>query len=654
MAITQLKRRQFKPAKTLKTEWDSFRRGLNTTLRDNELGDEQVKELQNLILDGKGLATPRPGTDIYFNTGTSGKVRGMFGSKIDLVNELLAISDMGYLVKKSGTSNSRINGYSWPSGEKIRMIQLQDKVYLTQTNRPLVKYDGYTLTSYTTILAPVSLTVTNLSGVSGTFTWSWRIAFTTDAGRSAVSDPVLLANLPEDLTRTSVRITWGYPSNTTPYITGVEVYGREQGAESRLTGLANNTNSWIDDGSTLASNIAFMPEFNESGGPNAKYIIKSAGKIVLANIVGATSRIMWSGADVNIGKFHWTRGGGYIDISKDDGQAITGIKEVAENLIVVWKERSIYQVKLSYNSDLGIVEATYTKISDAVGGLSHDTIQAVENDTYFVGLRPGGGVSLNSLGYQSGILAAVLRTAETSAAIRPDLKGINRARRDDMWAIFYDQRYWWFYPIGTSEMKCLVYDYERQGFSGPMSFPDNPIVGAVYYDDTNRDRFLYGDGDDGDITEISATYKDDKGVDFNWRFGTKKEDFGVPDRLKTLLNSFVHIADLTGNPVQVQIYAEDKEGNTTPIKTYDITPSAINKHTGWGSHAFGSFAWGSTIQSSPSTSSSRDYRKTVQHNKSQLGAVQVVLSGTGANCKIVQINLEARPEYGVPSDWLVT
>lgn len=649
MPILSGTKRQFKPQRTLRKTYDSFRQGLNTTLRDSELSDEQAKELANMIMSGKGILTQRPGTGQYYQASTNGKIRGLFGSKINGTTELLAVSDDGYLTKKNGDSFTTITGASWASGEKVRFVQLQGQDYIVQKNHPLVRYDGTTLLSFTTLTAPTSLFATKLSGVSGTFSWGWRVATLTDAGRSLPSVEITLSGLPEDIADCPVQIGWTAPSAASGLIKGFEIYGRETGAGTRMTGVQATTSSWIDDGSIVPSQIAFMPDFNETGGPNAKYVIKSGGKIILANIQGRTSDVMWSGADVNVGKFHWTKGGGTASIEKDDGTEITGIWEAAENKIIIFKERSIYQMKLSYDGDLGIVSPDIQKITDAIGCISGDTVRTVENDGYFIGRRAGGGISLNSLGYQANILANILRTAEISAPIRPTLDAVNKTRFEDMWSIFFAQKYWWFYPVGASSMGCISYDYERRGFSGPHTFPDGPVTGTIFYDSDNEEHFLYGNGDDGNVTEISDGFSNDSGEAFTWSFTSKKENFELPFQLKTLIRAFYHFSDVSGNAVSVTVYVEDDEGNTSAETSFTVAaPSVL---AGMGSFRFGTLKYGSSDQASSSTSNTTDVRKFVDLNVPNVVTAQVKIQGTGSRAKIVAMELQARPQNSLPSGW---
>lgn len=650
MPITAVRRRQFKPAKTKVSTYESFRKGLNTLLRDSELGSDQVKDMTNLVLTGKGIVTQRPGTQNYHQASANGKIRGLFGSNISNANELLAISDDGLLTKKSGASYSTIAGASWASGEKVRMMQLQGKVYIVQKNKPLTRYDGTTLLSYTTLTSPTALTATNLSGVTGTFTWSWRVAAYSDAGRTLAADAVTLDGLPEDLSNTSVQISWTAPSAASGTIKGYEIYGREQGGETRLTGVPSETTSWIDDGTQLPSQLAFLPDFNETGGPNAKYVIKSIGKVILGNIANYPSRMMWSGADVNVGKFHYTKGGGYIDIDKDDGTEITGIAEASENRIIVFKERSIHQVKLEYNADLGIVEAIQQKITDAVGCLSHDTIQVHSNDHYFVGRSAGSGVAFYSLGYQPNILANVLRTAEISGSIRPDLDSVNRSRFEDMFGMVFDSRYWWFIPQGTTNMSCYTYDYEREAWSGPITFPENPVVGAIYYDSAGEEHFLYGNGSNGYISEASFGLTNDKGTDFSWSFQSKRENFDEPFRLKTLLKAFYHLTNVSGGTVNVQVLTEKEDGLSNTESAEAVT--APSTTAGWGSFPYGyQVRYGSSQQISSGTTNSPEIRKYMDLNASDVASAAFKLTGTGVKCDIIELQMEARPQTSPPASW---
>src|SRR3990167_10665744 len=104
-------RNDYKPPRPITFVWDTFRKGLNTILRDNEIDKEELAQMDNLLLKGKGIPTKRWGTALYFNAGVTGSVRGLEGFyKSDGTIELLAITDEGYLVKRNGTTYSTLAG----------------------------------------------------------------------------------------------------------------------------------------------------------------------------------------------------------------------------------------------------------------------------------------------------------------------------------------------------------------------------------------------------------------------------------------------------------------------------------------------------------------------------------------------------------------
>ena len=61
----------YRANKDIPFTWDTFRRGLNTLLRENEIGAEELSQAENLLLKGKGIPTKRWGTNLYFQAGNA-------------------------------------------------------------------------------------------------------------------------------------------------------------------------------------------------------------------------------------------------------------------------------------------------------------------------------------------------------------------------------------------------------------------------------------------------------------------------------------------------------------------------------------------------------------------------------------------------------
>src|SRR3990167_8005625 len=100
----------YNPPKTTQLDWNTFTKGLDTLLKQTEIHDQELAQADNLQLVGRGVPSRRNGTDNYFLAGSSvatgtQQVRGLkgvlFASGASGVNELLAATDFGYLVKKS-------------------------------------------------------------------------------------------------------------------------------------------------------------------------------------------------------------------------------------------------------------------------------------------------------------------------------------------------------------------------------------------------------------------------------------------------------------------------------------------------------------------------------------------------------------------------
>ena len=130
--------------------------------------------------------------------------------------------------------------------------------------------------------------------------------------------------MPEFLTTTNyVQVLWDTVSGAQGYC----IYGQESGSETFMTRVTSTSTSWIDDGNAIPSLFIFPPEDDFTAGPKSEPLDIVGEKLVVFNIEGNPSRLLWSGGGSNIDKFHWSRGGGYVDINKDDGEEGMGAIE---------------------------------------------------------------------------------------------------------------------------------------------------------------------------------------------------------------------------------------------------------------------------------------------------------------------------------------
>lgn len=642
----------YKPPKTIQADWNSFRGGLNTQLRQTEIKDNELAQADNLKLVGLGVPTKRDGTNDFFLTAPSvatgvQRVRGLkgilFASGSSGINEVLALSDWGFLVKKSNASYTMIVGSSYSSGYNAEMVQVYNNVYVTNGVDALTKYNGATISSFTNISRPTGLTATNLSGVSGTFTRSFRISAFNAVGETIASDAVLITNLPQDLTETTVRVNWTTSSPSSLCI-GYGVYGYDQGDERLITTTDPSTLRYEYQGVPDPSNFVFPASADTTGGPIAKYVIIHKDKLVLGNIKDFPSRIMWSGGGNNVDKFNWRYGGGYVDIDKDAGDKVTGLIEF-QDTIVVFKERSIWQVTLAAQGSL--VVPTVKMIMRGIGCVSHRTIRHVENDVFFLSRR-----GVYTLGNEANYLANVLRTNEISAKIRPIFDTLSPTQLEQSCAVYQATKYRLAYPVGGSEIntKEVIYDRERTAWMGPNTYPATPGVYEVYYDGDGKEKLLWGDNADNFVTEMSSAYSNDKGVKIQTALLTKKTALSNAFRFKQFKNLYSNWRNIFGTPF-VNIILEQRDGAVGAAQSFTI--SASNAGVGWGFDKYGTVKFGTSIGAG-SSSSSNDLAKRTRINKAGR-TLQVEITTTGNNDKYellaLQIQAQELGEGIIPSSW---
>lgn len=642
----------YKTPKTLQLDWNSWKGGLNTLLRQTEIKDNELAQADNLKLVGQGVPTKREGTNNYFLTAPSvatgaQRVRGLkgvlFASGASGVNELLAISDHGILTKKSGASFTVIPGASWASGYNAEMSQAFNSVYITNGVDPLRKYGGVSVASFTQISRVTGVTATNLSGVSGTFTRSFRISAFNAVGENIASEPVLLVNTPQDLTNTTIRLQWTAASPAS-LVLGYGIYGFDGGDERLITSVDASTFRYDYSGVPEPSSLVFPATADTTTGPVAKYIINHKDKLVLGHITEFPSRIAWSGGGSNIDKFNWRYGGGYIDIDKDTGDMVTGLIEFQDS-IVVFKERSIWQVTLE--AEGALVIPTVKLIIRGVGAVSHRSIKHVENDVFFLSRR-----GVFTLGNEANYLANVLRTNELSAKIRPVFETLSPSQLQQATAVYHDNKYRLSYPSGGSQInnKEVLYDRERLAWMGPNTYPATPAVYEVYYDGSGKENLVWGDTNDNFVTEFSEAYSNDKGEKIQTALLTKKTAFDNPFRFKQIKNVYSNWRNVFGSPF-VNLILETRDGAVGSAETFSITAS--NAGVGWGFDKWGAVQWGVSSGAGSAEASNDLVRRTRINKVGRTLQVEITTVGNNDKYELLALQLQAQPlgEGIIPSDW---
>lgn len=582
---------QYKPTKDLEIDYKDFSGGWNNIFRPTELKPTELAQADNLMLTGKGVPTGRWGSQNYFTAG-SGRVRLLdsYEDPTTSANDLLALTDAGYLVKKSGASYTQISGASFPSGYNAMSAQLGGYTYITHQEQPLIRYDGSTLVAYATIPQPSGVTATLFSGASGTTTFSWRITSLSIVGETLGSTAVSLSNLPLDLTEATIQLSWPTVSCASGQLKGYSIYRGLPGDETFISTVGPTSTSYLDTGAE-SSALMFPPNADTTGGVKAKYILKFDDRLVLAGIENDPTLVLISGRYPYQDRFNWADGGGYIRINPNGGDSITGLGISGSQTqggttpasILVFFQNSVHQLVLKSLS-LGnyLLLDPQSQILAPTGCSSADTVMQVDNNTFYFG-RNG----LFTIGSEAAFLNQI-RTREISARIRPYIRNLSETDFSNASAAYIDYKYLLSFP---SKRETVVYDFERACFMGPWKTPWGITKWKKYTDSNGTEVWLAGN-DEGVVKQFSSSLISDSGTAISKILKTKKESFDNWSVMKIIKTLKVLFRNVTGS-VDINIILEERNGTATTSKSFSITGSS--GVAGWGADMWGSVPWGDTV-----------------------------------------------------------
>jgi len=624
----------YKPQKDAEAEWNSCRKGLNLLLRPTELGRDELAKADNIMLVGSGVATGRWGTEVFFTANTTGSNRGFgtYKSNDGTTDDFFALTDEGYLAKKSNSSYTVITGQSWPSGSTIHTEQLGGSSYIVAPDTVFTKYAGSGLTLFTKIDSPTGLSATNFSGVTGSNRQSYKVvAIGENGGQTLPSTPYVLNGLPTDLTTTQVKLFWTAPSCAT--MSGYEVYRGSLGDETLLAQIDAGITTFTDKGDD-ASQLVLAPNTNTTGGVKSNFICKYKDRLLTVD-ASEPNKLLISGRYPYHTKFSWYDGGGYIFIDPDSGDNITGIvvQPIADR-IVVYKAHASYLVDLQ-TIQIGnyyILDPQYQPISNAVGCTSQETIATVENDSFYFGRN---GVYVT--GYEPNFLN-IIRTNEVSAKIRPYLALLNEQDYETACGIYIDNKYILSFP---QRKEMVVYDRERGAWVGPWSLPFGVNHMKKYIDNSGNEKWVLGSADDNKVYNFNVSVNNDDGITIAKTLRLNKEDMGEWTTLKIIEFFYFLFRNITGETT-VNVLLEDKDGNTSVGKTFTISGAEVGGSTGWGFDLWGTAKWGQTNAFSFNVATGEVSPWGTLFKQAKYLSLEIITTKAGSNFEFLKANVTGK------------
>ncbi len=647
MSIGRLKTPVFKPPKEMVISWDTFRKGLNLFGRENEIDKAEMVTADDLVLKGSGVPTKRWGSRDYFMAGPTGATNfvGSFKNSDDTI-DVLSLTNDGVLTKKSGASYSNITGYSWPSGARPDATQLGDKVYFVCPQKSWTKYDFSTLTGFAQLTVPTGTAVTNISGATGTSTYSWRVtASGIGGGETTASTPISLASIPQDLSKTLVRVSWTALSAASGDLLSYNIYRGSPGNEVWAGGVDKTTNRFDDYGVPAPDPFRTCPTANTTTGYTAKYIVRFQDRLIMAGIDGNPTAVLISGRYTNHERFDWYGGGGSVLIEPDSGQNVTGLGIYQEKLIV-FKENSVWQLSLNQVTfgQYVILDPQYKLLTASQGCSSHRSIVAVENELMFVNKS-----GIYILRYEPQ-LYSVINANEISAKIKPFFEALTDADATTCSAMYANKKYVLSFP---NSKQTIIFDRERLAFMGPWNTPYGISQWCKYTDSTGVEHWIAADSTDNYVSEFSPNFTDDKGTVIGTIFKSKKDDGSDWTLFKTLNEVYFYLKSVTGT-IQVTVYIEDRDGSTISAKAFTLTGAESNGTSGFGTDQFGMIGFGLS-DNTPTASVLDIKKKALIYKGTRIVQIEIKTIGRTDNYELLAIKsiLNSQARGNSPSSWTV-
>jgi len=507
-------------------------------------------------------------------------------------------------------------------------VTAYDRLYLQNGTDPLTYYDGTSITTFTAVTAPTGPTCV-ATGTAGSYTFSYKITAVTNVGETEPSAETSATQNVAVLTSTAyMTVGWTAVANATGY----NVYGRTAGRWRLLISLeGQTTNSWKDDGTADPSEVFTPPESNSTAGVTGKYIALYKDSLFVFGDPDNPSRLYYSGGGDQINDFSVANGGGWIDISKNDGQMGTGLI-VFKNTLICFKEDSIYQFEFTSS---GLPQST--QVNASVGCIAPRSIVAVENDIFFASRR-----GVFTMGNEPGFAFDVLRTNELSARVRSIFQTIEPLYLDRIAAVYATKAnvnlvIFAFTPSGsTTNSQALVYDRERLGWYKWTNVTANCWVN--YTDSNGNTKVLYGDDSSGYVKEI-LTGSDDFGSYISGTFKLKAEDFDEGlDRYKKLKDVSVVMRQPTGAITMSIIKDGIETVNTMNLST--VSPTINFAH-----YVFSRFLFKTSYGTGSVTASDDIVLRTKRNMNLQGKSFQLYFANgsSGASFTLLQTTLTAKP-----------
>lgn len=659
---------------------DDFKGGSNSLIDEAHMPSHFAVEANNMMQVQNGLWKTRWGTQAYGAEIGYNPDGAQEYVKADGTTELIIIANGVARKSTDGGSWSTISGATFTAGVQCYFMQLggydssnafHNYLYIANGTDPLTRYDGSTLSTYSSLAAPASLTASLVASglTSGVHTYYGQVTALNTVGETVGSTEASITTnkLREDWVATTDKVTWswGAVASATRY----QLYvSNTQGYESLLA--TTDSISFTDDGTTVINPYVQVPYDNTTTAPKFTSMATSNNRIFATNNTSDMYKVYFSGTGRNIGAFSDFYGGGWINLERGGKEIPIAVKHyqsgTGEGRATVLCRTSngqgaVWQISI-ISATVGTSSFSIPSASKVVGSFGTESILGVVQATNNLGFPNRKGWF--SLGSQVNYFG-VLRTNELSSNIRPYWRSLVGSQISGICAYFYDAKIFISVPTSTSgNDRVIVYDEERGNWSTAWTIGAKQFF--EYTDSFKNSHLLYIPTSGTKLIELSESYLNDQGTAFNQSYispliPVSKDKTDIMSLLETVLE--------LGRPqgvVNFQILGVGKNSNFATLATATITNFGSN--TGVGSDLAGDFFatstndnssggsghWAVSLTDTPSTFAQATTKKAIR-KKAKLYAIQFKVFSTHADTSYTINSLQAKGRLirsKIPTSWV--
>lgn len=666
--------------KSLLVSINDFSGGSNSLLDEAHMPSKFSVENTNLLQVQDGLWQTRWGTQYYGSDLPANPDGVQEYVKSDGTTELIAVANGVAYKSTDGGAWTSISGATFTSGKRCYFMQLggydtsndfHNYLYIANGTDPLTRYDGTSLSTYSSLNAPANLAASRVASglTSGTFTYYGQVTALNTVGETVGSTEVSITTnkIRTNWVAGQDKITWSW--NSVSGATRYQLYiSDSSGYEALLT--STDVTNYTDDGTLQINPYVQVPYDNTTNAPKFTSMCTSNNRIWATNNSGDMYKVYFSGTGRNIGAFSDFFGGGWINLERGGREIPIAVKHYQTGggdgrATVLCKtpdgKGAVWQIDIS---DATVGDTTFSvpsaaKVVGSFGTEALDGVVATDNNIEFPNRK--GWFTLGPEKQYFGIL----RTTEQSANVRPYWRSLSGSGIKDICAYYYDAKIFISVPTGTAgNDRIIVRDTEHGNWSVDWTIGAKQFL--EYTDTSGNSHLLYAPVTGTKLIELSQNFLNDLGVAFNQSYVSPLLPISKDKTDIMSLNEAVVELGRPQGSIDFQVLGIGKNDSFATLATKTINNFGSN--TGVGSDLAGDFYatstndnvkggednWAIYFTDTPSTFTQATTKKAIRV-RAKLYALQFKVSSTTADTSFTINSLQAKGNLipsRIPSSWV--